>query len=117
MLRSAAKGFFDVTVITDASDYAKIQEEIETSGNTQLETRKMLAGKVFNLTAAYDAAISKMLLEEEYPNYLNASFKKVANLRYGENPHQSAAYYVSTVEKGAMKDFEQLGGKSFLSIT
>ena len=49
MLRSAAKGFFDVTVITDASDYAKIQEEIETSGNTQLETRKMLAGKVFNL--------------------------------------------------------------------
>ncbi|WP_407499661.1 bifunctional phosphoribosylaminoimidazolecarboxamide formyltransferase/IMP cyclohydrolase [Elizabethkingia anophelis] len=111
MLRSAAKGFFDVTVITDASDYAKIQEEIETSGNTQLETRKMLAGKVFNLTAAYDAAISKMLLEEEYPNYLNASFKKVANLRYGENPHQSAAYYVSTVEKGAMKDFEQLGGK------
>ncbi|HFK5574218.1 bifunctional phosphoribosylaminoimidazolecarboxamide formyltransferase/IMP cyclohydrolase [Elizabethkingia anophelis] len=111
MLRSAAKGFFDVTVITDASDYAKIQEEIETSGNTQLETRKMLAGKVFNLTAAYDAAISKMLLDEEYPNYLNASFKKVANLRYGENPHQSAAYYVSTVEKGAMKDFEQLGGK------
>jgi len=111
MLRSAAKGFFDVTVITDAGDYAKIQEEIEASGNTQLETRKMLAGKVFNLTAAYDAAISKMLLDEEYPNYLNASFKKVANLRYGENPHQSAAYYVSTVEKGAMKDFEQLGGK------
>ncbi|KUG12078.1 bifunctional phosphoribosylaminoimidazolecarboxamide formyltransferase/IMP cyclohydrolase [Elizabethkingia sp. HvH-WGS333] len=111
MLRSAAKGFFDVTVITDAGDYAKIQEEIEVSGNTQLETRKMLAGKVFNLTAAYDAAISKMLLDEEYPNYLNASFKKVANLRYGENPHQSAAYYVSTVEKGAMKDFEQLGGK------
>ena len=71
----------------------------------------MLAGKVFNLTAAYDAAISKMLLEEEYPNYLNASFKKVANLRYGENPHQSAAYYVSTVEKGAMKDFRTVRRK------
>lgn len=52
MLRSATKGFFDVTVITDAGDYAKIQEEIETSGNTQLETRKMLAGKVFNLTCS-----------------------------------------------------------------
>ena len=66
---------------------------------------------MFNLTSAYDAAISKMLLEEEYPQYLNASYKKVSDLRYGENPHQSAAYYVSTVENGAMKDFEQLGGK------
>ena len=111
MLRSAAKGFFDVTVITDVLDYAKVQEEISAGGNTTLETRKTLAGKVFNLTSAYDAAISKMLLDEEYPSYLNASFKKVSNLRYGENPHQSAAYYVSTVEKGAMKDFEQLGGK------
>lgn len=52
-----------------------------------------------------------MLLEEEYPQYLNASYKKVLDLRYGENPHQSAAYYVSTTENGAMKDFEQLGGK------
>ena len=111
MLRSAAKNFNSVTVITDVQDYKKVKEEIEADGNTTLETRKTLAGKVFNLTSAYDAAISKMLLEEEYPQYLNASYKKVADLRYGENPHQSAAYYVSTVENGAMKDFEQLGGK------
>ena len=111
MLRSAAKNFNSVTVITDVQDYKKVKEEIEVDGNTTLETRKTLAGKVFNLTSAYDAAISKMLLEEEYPQYLNASYKKVADLRYGENPHQSAAYYVSTVENGAMKDFEQLGGK------
>ncbi len=111
MLRSAAKNFKSVTVITNVEDYAKVKSEIETSGNTTLETRKTLAGKVFNLTSAYDAAISKMLLEEEYPQYLNASYKKVSDLRYGENPHQSAAYYVSTVENGAMKDFEQLGGK------
>lgn len=52
-----------------------------------------------------------MLLEEEYPEYLNASYRKVSNLRYGENPHQTAAYYVSTFENGAMKDFEILGGK------
>ena len=52
-----------------------------------------------------------MLLEEEYPTYLSASYKKVSDLRYGENPHQSAAYYVSTFENGAMKDFEILGGK------
>ena len=111
MLRSAAKNFKSVTVITDVEDYEKVKSEIETSGDTTLETRKTLAGKAFNLTSAYDAAISKMLLEEEYPQYLNASYKKVSDLRYGENPHQSAAYYVSTVENGAMKDFEQLGGK------
>jgi len=111
MLRSAAKNFKSVTVITNVEDYEKVKSEIETSGDTTLETRKTLAGKVFNLTSAYDAAISKMLLEEEYPQYLNASYKKVSDLRYGENPPQSAAYYVSTVENGAMKDFEQLGGK------
>ena len=111
MLRSAAKNFKSVTVITNVEDYTKVKSEIESSGDTTLETRKTLAGKVFNLTSAYDAAISKMLLEEEYPQYLNASYKKVSDLRYGENPHQSAAYYVSTVENGAMKDFEQLGGK------
>ena len=111
MLRSAAKNFKSVTVITNVEDYEKVKSEIEISGDTTLETRKTLAGKVFNLTSAYDAAISKMLLEEEYPQYLNVSSKKVSDLRYGENPHQSAAYYVSTVENGAMKDFEQLGGK------
>lgn len=111
MLRSAAKNFNSVTVITDVQDYEKVKSEIEKEGDTTLATRKTLAGKVFNLTSAYDAAISKMLLEEEYPQYLNASYKKVADLRYGENPHQSAAYYVSTVENGAMKDFEQLRGK------
>lgn len=111
MLRSAAKNFKSVSVITDVKDYEKVKSEIEQNGDTTLETRKTLAGKVFNLTSAYDAAISQMLLNEEYPTYLNASYKKVSDLRYGENPHQSAAYYVSTTENGAMKDFEQLGGK------
>lgn len=111
MLRSAAKNFSSVTVITDVEDYALVQEEISEKGDTTLETRKKLAGKVFNLTSAYDAAISQMLLDEEYPQYLSASYQKVSNLRYGENPHQSAAYYISTTENGAMKDFEILGGK------
>ena len=66
--------------------------------------------------SAYDAAISNFLLEEEYPEYLTVSYKKSMDLRYGENPHQSAAYYTSTVEKGAMKDFKQLNGKEFLII-
>lgn len=111
MLRSAAKNFASVTVVTDVEDYAKVQQEISENGDTIIETRKKLAGKVFNLTSAYDAAISQMLLNEEYPEYLQASYQKVSDLRYGENPHQSAAYYVSTTENGAMKDFEILGGK------
>jgi len=111
MLRSAAKNFTSVTVITQVEDYELIQNEIAETGNSKLETRKKLAGKVFNLTSAYDAAISKMLLEEDYPQYLNASYRKVSDLRYGENPHQTAAYYVSTTGSGAMKDFDILGGK------
>ncbi|MDP9955928.1 phosphoribosylaminoimidazolecarboxamide formyltransferase/IMP cyclohydrolase [Epilithonimonas hungarica] len=111
MLRSAAKNFNSVTVLTDVNDYQIVKIEMEQNGDTYLETRKRLAGKVFNLTSAYDAAISRMLLDEEYPTYLNASYKKVSDLRYGENPHQSAAYYTSTFENGAMKDFEILGGK------
>ena len=111
MLRSGAKNFNAVTVITEVEDYAKVQQEITENGDTTLETRKKLAGKVFNLTSAYDGAISKMLLDEDYPQYLNASYKKVSDLRYGENPHQSAAYYASTTDNGAMKDFEILGGK------
>lgn len=111
MLRSAAKSFKDVVVVTDVDDYNKIKEEIENNGEVSFETKKRLAGKVFNLTSAYDAAISNFLLEEEYPKYLNVSYEKKYDLRYGENPHQSSAYYVSTTENGAMKDFVQLNGK------
>jgi len=111
MLRSAAKNFNSVTVLTDVNDYEIVKNEMSENGDSTIETRKKLAGKVFNLTSAYDAAISSMLLDEEYPTYLNASYKKVSDLRYGENPHQSAAYYTSTFENGAMKDFEILGGK------
>lgn len=111
MLRSGAKNFVSVTVLTDVKDYEKVQQEISDAGDTTLETRKILAGKVFNLTSAYDAAIAQMLMKEDYPQYLNASYQKKSDLRYGENPHQTAAYYVSTTENGSMKDFEILGGK------
>lgn len=111
MLRAAAKSFFDVTVVTDKNDYAKIQEEIEKEGNTTFETRKNLAGKVFNLTSAYDAAISQKLLDDKFPPYYTISYKKEMDLRYGENPHQEAAFYTNTIQKGALKDFEQLQGK------
>lgn len=112
MLRSAAKNFKDVVVVSDKNDYKGIIEEITSSGDVSFNTRKRLAGKVFNLTSAYDAAVCNFLLEdEEYPDYYTISYKKEMGLRYGENPHQSAAYYTSTVKSGAMKDFEFLNGK------
>lgn len=110
MLRSAAKSFHDVVVISDTADYEMVMKEME-AGEVTFETKKRLAGKVFNLTSAYDAAISQFLLGDEMPKYLNASYEKLMDLRYGENPHQKAAYYVSTTDTGAMKDFDQLNGK------
>jgi phosphoribosylaminoimidazolecarboxamide formyltransferase / IMP cyclohydrolase len=111
MIRAAAKNFQDVIVLTDVNDYSNVIKQIEEKGDVEFKTRRKLAGKVFNLMSAYDAAISNFLLEEEYPEYLTFSYKKSMGLRYGENPHQSAAYYTSTVEKGSMKDFTQLNGK------
>ncbi|MDO5089250.1 MAG: bifunctional phosphoribosylaminoimidazolecarboxamide formyltransferase/IMP cyclohydrolase [Leptotrichiaceae bacterium] len=111
MLRSAAKAFKDVIVICNTEDYEIVMKEMENNGEVSFETKKRLAGKVFNLTTAYDAAISNFLLEEEYPEYLNVSYRKKFDLRYGENPHQSSSYYVSTTENGSMKDAVQLNGK------
>lgn len=111
MLRAAAKSFFDVTVVSCIDDYKLVEKEIETKGETSLSTRKNLAGKVFNLTSAYDAAIASKLLDEKYPEYYTTSYRKTMSLRYGENPHQSAAYYTNTVENGSLKNFTQIQGK------
>lgn len=112
MLRSAAKAFKDVVVISDVKDYVAVMDEFNAnSGEISFATRRKLSGKVFNLTSAYDAAISQFMLEEEFPEYLNMSYRKVSNLRYGENPHQNAAYYVATTQQGTLKDFTQLHGK------
>lgn len=114
MLRAAAKNFQDVVVISDKNDYKVVMEEVEANGEASLKTKKKLAGKVFNLMSAYDGAISNFLLaddEEEYPEYLSVSYKKMQGLRYGENSHQSAAVYSSTMLDGAMNTFEMLNGK------
>lgn len=112
MLRSAAKNFQDVLVITEASDYDAIMNEWKEKGEISQAKRRKLAGKVFNLTAAYDAAISEFMLgNDEFPAYLQASYRKEADLRYGENPHQNAAFYASNMTKGAMNNVEQLQGK------
>jgi len=90
MLRSAAKNFRHVTVVTDPSDYEKVANEIDTGGDTTEETRRRLAEKVFETTAEYDGMIA---------NYLNNGrtedihVEKISDLRYGENPHQKASFY------------------------
>ncbi len=89
MLRSAAKNYKFVTVITDPADYEKVVIEIEESGNTQLETREYLGKKVFARTATYDAAIAGYL----NPNFLSLNYTKKQKLRYGENPHQEANFF------------------------
>ncbi len=113
MLRSAGKSFKDVVPLIDPSDYEKVISEIESSTNVSFETRKYLSAKVFNNTSAYDAAISNFLFDDKnaMPEYINASYKKESSMRYGENPHQAASFYVSTTESGAMRDAKQLSGK------
>lgn len=98
MIRAAAKNYKYVTVIIDPEDYSKVLSELKESNDTSLETRLYLARKVFNYTAYYDALISKYfneLEEVEFPAYLTLGYKLKDNLRYGENPHQKAAFYVS----------------------
>ncbi len=110
MLRSAAKNFAHVLVLTDPADYSEARQYLS-QGSVPLEFRKRLAGKVFNLTSAYDGAISRYLLEEAYPRYWPMSLEKKQSLRYGENAHQSAALYVNTDSRGALAAMEQLQGK------
>jgi len=111
MLRSAAKNHKDVIVLTDPADYAEAMNGIK-AGNVPLEFKRKLAGKVFNLTSAYDAAISRYLLDgEEYPPFLPFSLKLGQSLRYGENAHQSASLYLNTDIPGALDEMEQLNGK------
>ena len=118
MLRSAAKNFRDVIVLSDPADYAEIINGLK-AGKLPIEVRKRLAGKVFSLTSAYDAAIARYLLEldktpepgAEYPAFWPLSLKKAQDLRYGENGHQSAALYLSADRPGALAGMEQLHGK------
>jgi phosphoribosylaminoimidazolecarboxamide formyltransferase/IMP cyclohydrolase len=99
MIRAAAKNHDDVVVLTDPDDYELILEEIAShEGATSLETRKRLAAKAYARTAAYDAAISNWFAEqlgETAPKHFSLPGTLRQTLRYGENPHQSAAFYVS----------------------
>lgn len=121
MLRSSAKNHKDVVVLCDPADYGRVLEELK-SGDVGYDTRFALAKKVFAHTAQYDGAITNYLsaLGEDkshatrsaYPQTLNLHFEKVQEMRYGENPHQSAAFYRDPVPvDGSLANYRQLQGK------
>jgi phosphoribosylaminoimidazolecarboxamide formyltransferase/IMP cyclohydrolase len=99
MVRSAAKNFHDVAIVTDPRQYGSVLEEMRANqGSLTLETREKLAAAAFVLTANYDRAISNYFArrvgKEPFPSVLDLHFVRKAALRYGENPHQQAAFYV-----------------------
>lgn len=115
MIRAAAKNYRDITVIVDPKDYEIVLEELNRNGETTFETRQYLARKVFNYTAYYDTLISNYFnrIEEViFPENLTIAYKSKEELRYGENPHQRAAFY-KEVEKieGTVAGIKQLHGK------
>jgi phosphoribosylaminoimidazolecarboxamide formyltransferase/IMP cyclohydrolase len=96
MIRAAAKNYKDVTVVVDPSDYEMVLNELKIRGETTIKTRQYLAGKVFQYTAYYDSLISNYFNKLEslrFPETFTLSFKNKKELRYGENPHQKAAFY------------------------
>ena len=115
MLRSAAKNYRDVTVITEPGDYQGVIEELKNSGNTSYETRYGLALKVFQHTSHYDTLIATYLAgnkNDQYPDILTLTYEKQQDLRYGENPHQKAVFYREIGKQaGSLVEGKQLQGK------
>ncbi|GIP45676.1 bifunctional purine biosynthesis protein PurH [Paenibacillus sp. J45TS6] len=115
MLRSAAKNHAFVSVVVDANDYSQVLAEVREQGDTTLETRKQLAAKVFRHTASYDALISDYLSNvngDPLPERYTVTYEKIQDLRYGENPHQQAAFYRKPLApQGTLTTAEQLHGK------
>lgn len=109
LIRSAAKNFKDVVVITDPDDYKIIEEEIKSNGDVSLETRKSLAVKAFAVTSRYDSIISSYLDGSKTPRYFLLSGEKAIDLRYGENPHQNASAY--TISSISILSAKQIQGK------
>jgi phosphoribosylaminoimidazolecarboxamide formyltransferase/IMP cyclohydrolase len=115
MIRAAAKNHADVTVVVEPTDYEKVLSELaQHNGMTMLELRQTLAAKAYARTAAYDAAISNWFtdtLHDQAPDYRAFGGKLLEALRYGENPHQSAAFYRSPSDRFGVATARQLQGK------
>lgn len=125
MLRSAAKNHEGVLVLTTAADYPEVIAELDKAAQdvskVPMDLKRRLAGKVFNLTSAYDAAVSRFMLGEAsapvspnspiWPEYYAVPYRLQQSLRYGENGHQQAALYLTADSKGAFGGMTQLQGK------
>ena len=119
MVRASAKNHDRVTIVVDPTDYPAVLQELESgNGTVSADTRKRLAAKAFAHTASYDAAVAQYLAKQtsdttEYPETLNLQFKKRIDLRYGENPHQTGAFYTAPQATGAsIGSAKQLQGKT-----
>ena len=120
MVRAAAKNHAFVAIVTDPGDYPGILEKLESSrGTLEIEERYRLAAKAFSHTAEYDGMISNWLTERDakgkarrFPDRLNLQYQLAQPLRYGENPHQEAAFYIEAeAPLGTLARFAQLQGK------
>ncbi|WP_461369320.1 bifunctional phosphoribosylaminoimidazolecarboxamide formyltransferase/IMP cyclohydrolase, partial [Candidatus Darwinibacter acetoxidans] len=115
MLRAAAKNHEHVTVLIDPADYPEVLSQLRERGEVARETRRKLAAKVFRHTAAYDALIAEYLTGltgEEFPERLTVTYELQQSLRYGENPHQKAAFYRKPLgSRSSLPYAKQLQGK------
>ena len=112
MIRSAAKNFPSVLVVVDPRDYDAVLQNLR-QGNVDLEYRKRLAQKAFQHVATYDTAIAQYLNEETFPEEMTIALRKERSLRYGENPHQQAAFYIEQNvrrRQDGLASLAQLGG-------
>jgi phosphoribosylaminoimidazolecarboxamide formyltransferase/IMP cyclohydrolase len=114
MIRSAAKNHAHVAVLTEPAHFAEVQAEIAETGGTRLTTRRRLAAAAYARTAAYDAAISGWFAGQEgqeFPERLSFTGSLRQTLRYGENPHQSAAFYLDGSARPGIATARQIQGK------
>lgn len=114
MIRSAAKNHESVAVLTEPEHYTQVLEDIAAHGGTRLATRRFLAAAAYARTAAYDSAISGWFAEQldtSYPVRFSISGSKKQDLRYGENPHQSAAFYTTSPARRGVATATQHQGK------
>jgi phosphoribosylaminoimidazolecarboxamide formyltransferase/IMP cyclohydrolase len=113
MLRAAAKNFAHVAAVCRPEQYEAVLDELRAHGVLSLELRRSLANEAFATTASYDAAIARWIGETEaFPAEFTPSFQKIADLPYGENPHQRAAYYRELGgRRHLLSNVEQLGGR------
>lgn len=115
MVRAAAKNHDDVAIIVDPRDYARVVAEIERHGGTTLELRRQLAAKAYARTAAYDSAIANWFtetLQDDAPAWRSIGGSLIETLRYGENPHQHAAFYKTPTLRPGVASARQLQGKA-----